>query len=407
MKPIHLLFALPALVLSGQISGTVSDLNGTPIAGAVVAGNAESDISKPSGAWILGRSARVERNAGSAVRVSSNLTIENGRPKLSWKGFGLDGRKRSVTGGIRGGEFAFRAAEAASSPETLWVYWKGKRLAQVPVESTDTSGITIRIDTAWKDDFGIPWNPKIQYGSLRDERDGQVYRTVKIGNQTWMAENLNFRGASTGGDTVGRCYDDDSSKCLRFGRLYNWEQTNNDDKVFRAYSEDLVQAVCPSGWFAPREKDWEVMLSFLGTKIWRKDKLNENAQRIYYDSNNVFFDSSKGYYDSTYAHYISSLHGSSHLKDSQLVGKLLGTRPSPLAESTPDATGYRVLLSGMCWDDGTCEAFDETANFWSSNNPGAVGPGNPDPGSSFVVNASGVRIESQGSGWLNSIRCMK
>lgn len=81
-------------------------------------------------------------------------------------------------------------------------------------------------------------------GTINDARDGKTYQTVKIGTQTWMAENLNFK-TSTG----SWCYDDSIKNCDIYGRLY-----------------DLETAVssCPSGWHLPSDEEWSTLINFLG-----------------------------------------------------------------------------------------------------------------------------------------------
>ena len=96
-------------------------------------------------------------------------------------------------------------------------------------------------------------------GSLVDKRDGQTYRTVTIGSQIWMAENLNY--ATSG----SYCYNDDTTYCSKYGRLYKWAAAVGKSQADCGPGNSCVlpsgdvQGVCPDGWHLPSTDDWAVL----------------------------------------------------------------------------------------------------------------------------------------------------
>jgi uncharacterized protein (TIGR02145 family) len=90
-----------------------------------------------------------------------------------------------------------------------------------------------------------------------DARDGKTYRIVKIGNRTWMAENLNYQIPDS-----SWCYDDDTSNCEKYGRLYTWR---------------AAVGACPAGWHLPAYEEWDSLLDFAGGKETAGTKLKSGS----------------------------------------------------------------------------------------------------------------------------------
>lgn len=100
--------------------------------------------------------------------------------------------------------------------------------------------------------YGMP-----NRGTFVDERDGQEYKYTTIGDQVWMAENLNY-------NAVGSiCQGKDESKCELYGRLYRytWQDRNTGRDTI---NWDFIDSVCPPGWHLPKLAEWEKLASYVG-----------------------------------------------------------------------------------------------------------------------------------------------
>lgn len=83
-----------------------------------------------------------------------------------------------------------------------------------------------------------------KFGTFKDSRDGKVYKTVKIGDQIWFAENLAYK-------TKSDCwaYNNDDRNIAKYGYLYYWK---------------AAKQACPQGWHLPTEAEWSELISYLG-----------------------------------------------------------------------------------------------------------------------------------------------
>ncbi len=127
-----------------------------------------------------------------------------------------------------------------------------------------------------KDEF---LNPKVSYGEMTDTRDNKTYKTVKIGDQVWMAENLNYADSTKMPSLKGKswCYDNKAENCDVTGRLYTWAAAidsvalanDADNPQTCGYGENctlptVVQGVCPEGWHLPTYEEWQTLFTTVG-----------------------------------------------------------------------------------------------------------------------------------------------
>ncbi len=110
-----------------------------------------------------------------------------------------------------------------------------------------------------------------------DSRDGQVYKTVKIGDQIWMAENLNYAylQPTSRMDSSSFCYENSADSCAKYGRLYLWSAAIDSaavlstDNIVCGYGwsctfPEKVRGVCPEGWHLPSKDEWETLITTVG-----------------------------------------------------------------------------------------------------------------------------------------------
>jgi uncharacterized protein (TIGR02145 family) len=99
----------------------------------------------------------------------------------------------------------------------------------------------------------------IEYGTLSYK--GQTYKTVVIGTQTWMAENLNYAVDSSW------CYNNSADNCTKYGRLYQWASAMDIDTVYNSTtwggSDVNHQGICPEDWHLPNDEDWQTLYDYV------------------------------------------------------------------------------------------------------------------------------------------------
>ncbi|SHI86142.1 fibrobacter succinogenes major paralogous domain-containing protein [Fibrobacter sp. UWP2] len=111
-----------------------------------------------------------------------------------------------------------------------------------------------------------------EYGTVLDDRDGQTYKTVKIGDQWWMAENLNYEMDNS------FCYNDSAEYCEKYGRLYTWAAAMDSAGTWSTNGKGCgydqtcsptypVRGVCPEGWHLPDTTEWNALFTAVGGQL--------------------------------------------------------------------------------------------------------------------------------------------
>ena len=116
-------------------------------------------------------------------------------------------------------------------------------------------------------------NDNCVYGIIKDSRDGQEYKTVTIGSQIWMAQNLNTKVDSS------YCVGQTEYGCTTYGRLYTWAAVIDSIGKFSNNSKDCgyvnsrqttcsasypIRGICPEGWHLPTSEEFKILINAVG-----------------------------------------------------------------------------------------------------------------------------------------------
>jgi uncharacterized protein (TIGR02145 family) len=135
-------------------------------------------------------------------------------------------------------------------------------------------------------------NANLEYGSMTDQ-EGNVYKTIQIGDQEWMAENLvtssyrngdeiaaNLSNGEWATTSIGAWtyYNEDAANLCPFGKLYNW------------YAATDARSVCPLGWHLPTTEEWTTLTDYLGGSnqsggLMKTSGMIENGTGFWYAPN--------------------------------------------------------------------------------------------------------------------------
>ena len=263
--------------------------------------------------WIPVESGDVSSSSGKEANSSSSKPKSSDSGKSAGSSGGKEANSSSVSSSSAkdassNSESSSSGKSSSSGPSTSSGTFEQSSSSSVSsssaASSSGTSSSEVRSSSSIPSSFSVGDDRSVydaKNNTLTDYRDGQVYRTVTIGEQTWMAQNLNYAYlvASDSLDSISVCYKGDSSYCSWYGRLYTWAAAMDSAAIFsdngkgcgngkRCYPTYPVRGACPKDWHLPTQYEWTRLIEEVGdeseagrllksTKSWFMDEEGTDA----------------------------------------------------------------------------------------------------------------------------------
>lgn len=215
--------------------------------------------------------------------------------------------------------------------------------------------------------------PEPSEDEFLDPRDNTVYRTVTIGDQTWMAQNLAWLPSVHRPETAASCqgepyqyvlnYDGEDVAAAKateeyalYGVLYNWYAVVGEGNSAGVPSDAVpsgVQGPCPDGWHVPSQAEWQTLFDFVANEL---PPVKGNGMYI-----DLGLPGEEPYweYEEGLKNVWSALAGLEGWGASSMTGE------NPDLEAGPrDTYGFGVVPSGQCWQTGTFGYSESNAVLW-------------------------------------------
>jgi len=241
--------------------------------------NAQSEVKQSSSSEKTGKSSSsVDDASSSSGKSESSSSVEN-----SQSNSGVMTSSSSATSSSSVEEPKSSSSEIESSSSSSEDSEPVERSSSSSLGDVNCS-VLLEGETGWS--WNVPkecrFNSEITYGTMTDERDGKTYKTVKIGDQTWMAENLNYYDATNlsvkeKSWCFGKKDNEDSTTCDVAGRFYTWAAAIDSMKLANDADNpldcgdgmtctlpDTVYGICPSDWHLPTLAEWKALFEAVG-----------------------------------------------------------------------------------------------------------------------------------------------